>query len=100
MQFSVLIVQCSVVWLAVSLVLTDWRGVCELTLSCLVRAAQSVQTVWRRQIQVIYILDDDERCKSELDDDECDMNDDECELLVNVLVKIAILFKLLKTYRE
>ena len=38
--------------------------------------------------------------ESELDDDECDMNDNEFEIFVNVLVKIAILFKLLKTYRE
>ena len=38
--------------------------------------------------------------ESELDDDECDMNDDEFEILFNILVKIAILFKLLKTYRE
>ena len=38
--------------------------------------------------------------ESELDDDECDMNDDEFEILFNVLLKIAILFKLLKTYRE
>ena len=35
-----------------------------------------------------------------MNDVESELDDDEFEILFNVLVKIAILFKLLKTYRE